>query len=120
MSPYSGSKKVLNCCSWNVKAGLIKREIEIRNLLQKHEINILFLNETDTFNIKKESDYKIEGFTTVLQKRESENEKLRLICLESENLANDMKVRNDLMSTSTKAKTPFKLGKHTKNIDKQL
>jgi hypothetical protein len=59
----------LICCAWNVKAGLGKRELEIRNLLKTEKIDILFLNETDSVNIHKESDYNIEGFSTILQKR---------------------------------------------------
>jgi hypothetical protein len=59
----------LICCAWNVKAGLVKRELEIRNLLKTEKIDILFLNETDSVNIHKESDYNIEEFSTILQKR---------------------------------------------------
>ena len=59
-------KKELKCGSLNVKAGLIKREVEIRELIKKYEIDVLFLNEADTHAIKKESDFRIEGFETVI------------------------------------------------------
>ena len=81
-----------------MKAGLVKRELEIRNLLKTEKIDILFLNETDSVNIHKESDYNIEGFSTILQKRDNENSKVRLICLINKKIMNSSEIRLDLMS----------------------
>ena len=33
---------------WNVRRGLIKREKEIEEMLREHQLDILFLVETDT------------------------------------------------------------------------
>ena len=48
----TGSKN-LNIGSWNIKRGLVNREIELRDILKKEEFDILFLNETDTKQISK-------------------------------------------------------------------
>ena len=69
------SKNVsLKCAEWNINRGLIKRETEITNLLKNEDLDILFLTETDNQNIKDEDSYKIQGYTTVLQKRKSESD----------------------------------------------
>ena len=42
---------------WNIRRGLIKREKEITTLINQHNLNVLFLVETDTFQITEEKDY---------------------------------------------------------------
>ena len=42
-------------------------------MINKEEINIMFLVETDTNAINKEEDYKIEGFKTVLPLKSGED-----------------------------------------------
>ena len=44
------------------KKGLVKRELELINLLNSEDIDIIFLTETDTKALCKESDYKIPGY----------------------------------------------------------
>ena len=62
--PHTSSKQtspqelILNICTWNIKRGLLKRELDIKDLLQKENIDILFLTETDII-IEEEEDYKI-------------------------------------------------------------
>ena len=57
-----------------------------RTQLDKHRTNysqskdILFLTETD-IKINKEKDYKIEGFQTVFQARDSEHDTIRILAL---------------------------------------
>ena len=87
------------CGSWNVKAGLVKRELEIRNLLETEKLDVLFLNETDTLCLLKESDFAISGFVKILPLRKNYKEKVRLICLVKEKLMNSITIRKDLMST---------------------
>ena len=52
------SKKIdtLNCATWNIKRGLVLREFEIKEILEKEKIDILFLTETDTRSINCETD----------------------------------------------------------------
>ena len=89
----------MTCCSWNVKSGLIRRELEIRNLIENENIDVLFLKETDSNQLQTESDFTITGFITIFQKREDNCEKVRLICLVKESLMTNFTVRQDLMST---------------------
>ena len=61
-----------------------------RTQLDKHRTNysqskdILFLTETD-IKINKEKDYKIEGFQTVFQARDSEHDTIRILALINNN-----------------------------------
>ena len=57
--------KQLKSGCWNIRRGLIKRELEITNLLTTEKLDIFFLVETDTNMIHSENDYKIEGYKTV-------------------------------------------------------
>ena len=88
---------MLKVCTWNVRRGIIKRELEIKELLKNEEINILFLTESDII-LGKTDDYKIEGFTTVFQKRESENEKIRVVAFIKEDVESQIIVKENLMS----------------------
>ena len=90
--------KEFKIATWNIKRGLVKRELEIKELLNKEKINILFLTETDIILCNTE-DYKIEGFTTIFQKRESENEKIRIVALIKEDVESQISVKESLMST---------------------
>ena len=53
--------KDLIVCSWNIQKGLIKREEELKDMLNKESIDIMFLMETDNKNLITESDFQIEG-----------------------------------------------------------
>ena len=57
---------ILKVCSWNISRGLIKREQEIKELINKHELNITFLVEADNSEIEEEKDYKLKGLTTIV------------------------------------------------------
>jgi hypothetical protein len=58
----------LKICSWNIRRGLIKRELELKNILKSEKVNIMFLVETDLTMLNGKEDYKIEGYETILQK----------------------------------------------------
>ena len=77
---------------------MVTRETEIINLLETESIDILFLTETDTKNLKKEDDYKIKGYSTIFHKRKDENSNLRLLCLIKTDSMKNIIVRNDLMT----------------------
>ena len=88
----------LKICSWNIRRGLIKRELELKNILKTEKVNIMFLVETDLTMLNGKEDYKIEGYETILQKRDQNTEKIRIIGLVEEEMRNITKVRNDLMT----------------------
>ena len=88
----------LKICSWNIRRGLIKRELELKNILKSEKVNIMFLVETDLTMLNGKEDYKIEGYETILQKTDQNTEKIRIIGLVEEEMRNITKVRNDLMT----------------------
>ena len=83
---------------WNIRRGLVKREEELKEMLRREKIDIMFLVETDTEMIREEKDYKIEGFRTTLPKRRETENKIRIIGLISEGLGERTKEREDLTS----------------------
>ena len=60
--PENNTWNDITVCCWNIRRGLIKRENEIKALATQHNLSILFLVETDTFNINEEKDYQIANF----------------------------------------------------------
>ena len=60
----------INVCSWNIRRGLAIREQELTNIIKINQINMIFLVETDTSAINNENDYSIQGFKTIIQKKE--------------------------------------------------
>ena len=88
---------MLNCATWNVRRGLVLREIEIKEILVNEKIDIFFLTETDTKSINCETDYKILGFETIFHERKNPNDVLRIICLVKEELMSNLEIRFDLM-----------------------
>ena len=84
---------------WNIRRGLIKHETEIKQLLNEEKMTIMFLVETDTKMIRTPEEYKLEGFITILQKKDEQDENLRIIALIEEELSKNVKIREDLMST---------------------
>ena len=77
------SRNDLKIGSWNIKRGLITKENELKALLREEKFDILFLNETDTKNIKSKKDFEIDGFVTILPKIPSETGLVRMISLVS-------------------------------------
>ena len=61
--PNEPKPKYLKVVSWNIRRGLVTRELELKNILRKEQIDIIFLTEADTRAISTESDYQIEGYT---------------------------------------------------------
>ena len=91
-------KEILRIACWNIRRGLISKELEIRNILREEMLNILFLTETDTMAISDPKDYQIEGYKTVLPILSSENKKVRIICLIENSISHSVKVRTDNMN----------------------
>ena len=88
----------IRCCQWNIKRGLICRENEIINILKEENVDIMFLTETDSKTIKKDTDFQIAGYDTVLPLIEKDNDNIRIIALVSQKIRNKVKTRSDLMS----------------------
>jgi hypothetical protein len=86
-------------CTWNIKRGLVKRELEIKELLKREDIDIIFLTETD-IKLSSEDDYQIEGFKTVFQARESQDDVIRLICLIKNKRMSVIRIMDNIMSNS--------------------
>ena len=92
-------KRELSIGTWNVRRGLIKRELEISNLLQSDDLDILFLTETD---IKKQNviDYKIKGYTTHIQSVAQDGDLVRVIALTKDNIGARFELKQELMQES--------------------
>jgi hypothetical protein len=56
----------------------------MKDMLNSEKMNIMFLVETDTKLPNGKSDYKIEGYATVLQKTNQSTDKIRIIGLVEE------------------------------------
>ena len=82
---------------WNIRRGLLKRELEIINIINEQCLDILILVETDTCNLNTDKDYVIKGFKTILPLKKVCTQKTRLIMLIKEENTNIV-VREDLMS----------------------
>ena len=91
------SNRKLICATWNIKRGLIKRELEIKLLLKNENVDVIFLTETDTLNLANEDDFQIEGYKTVFHLRENDKESLRIIALVKDSIWKFTKIRTDLM-----------------------
>ena len=93
------NKKELLIGTWNVRRGLIKREIEISKLLQSDDLDILFLTETD---VKKQNviDYKIKGYSTHIQSVTHDEDLVRVIALTKDNIGIRFELKPDLMQES--------------------
>jgi exonuclease III len=89
--------KQLKIGTWNVRRGLIRRENEIKLILQSENIDILYLTETDTKKLNVDK-YNLRGYTTVSQCCEDDNDTVRIIALVKDAQGLDIKVRHDLMS----------------------
>ena len=91
-------KAQIKVCSWNIRRGLILREQELKSIIQLNKLNIIFLVETDTSAVNSESDYKIEGFRTIIQNKKEQTAPTRIVGLIDETLSNRILIRHDLTS----------------------
>ena len=60
----------------------------MKSIIQQNKLNIIFLVETDTDAVNSETDYKIEGFKTVVQNKKDQTTPTRIVCLIDETLSN--------------------------------
>ena len=88
----------ITVCSWNIRRGLLIREEELKALIKTKGIDVFFLVETDSNTVNDESDYQIEGFKTLVQKKKEESDSTRIICLLRNTLARHTIIRDDLSS----------------------
>ena len=54
-----------NLGCWNIRRGLVKRELEILELCSNTNLSVLFLTETDSFQINEAKDYQLPGYSTL-------------------------------------------------------
>ena len=78
---------------------MIKRELELSDLLRTENIDIIFLTETDTSMLISDETYTIAGYKTVVPEKMSDSELVRIVCLIKEKLLSYIKIRFDLMSS---------------------
>ena len=90
-------KRHLKIGTWNVRRGLITKEIEISELMKSEDIEVMFLTEADTKKTSAEN-YKLQGFTTIAQRCEGEDDVVRIIALVKDDPSLRFKVRLDLMT----------------------
>ena len=95
--PIKFRQSALRLGCWNIRRGLVKREIELTQMLMDEELDILFLTETDT-KIENEKDFKIAGYKTIFHVRVENAQKVRMMCLVNEASQHIINVRPDLMS----------------------
>ena len=85
--------------SWNIKRGLVTKEIELRQILIEEEFYIIFLNETDTKQILSEKDYQIDGYETILPKLSKTSQTVRILVLVENDLLEFTKCAEQMIST---------------------
>ena len=90
--------KILKVSTWNIRRGTIKRELEIKHLLQEEKIDVIFLTETDVL-LQSDNEYQIEGFKTVLPIKSNHEDKTRIICLIKNEWMSKCTIRNELMTS---------------------
>ena len=73
---------------------------ELKNLLEKEDIDVLFLTETDSNNLDSESDYIIQGYKTILPLKKNNSDKVRILCLVMEAISSQVKPVPELMNPS--------------------
>jgi hypothetical protein len=92
------TKKGVNVCSSNIRRGLLIREEELKSIIKSNSLDVIFLVETDTNSVNSETDYKILGFRTLIQMKESSNDLTRVVCLIDEKMSHYVIIRSDLSS----------------------
>ena len=55
---------MIKIATWIIKRGIVKRELEIVELINKEDLDILFLTETDE-RLNNEEDFKLCGFNNI-------------------------------------------------------
>jgi hypothetical protein len=90
------SQPTLKCAAWNIKRGFVIREAELKHLIESECLDIISISETDLYY--QTEPPRIEGFKSIPTKRSSLKQKVRLMTLVKNSLANAITVRLDLMS----------------------
>ena len=71
----------LNIMCWNIRKGLITRELELKLLLSNEKVDLMFITETDTRSISCQLDYQIEGYVTIMPKLKEDKRNKSLLLL---------------------------------------
>jgi hypothetical protein len=86
----------LKCAAWNIKRGFVTREAELKHLIDSECLDIISISEADLYY--QTEPPRIDGFKSIPTKRSSPHQKVRLLTLVKNSVANDITVRLDLMS----------------------
>ena len=84
--------KNMRIATWNVRRGLVKRENEIKSMLEEEDLDILFLTETDSLK-QNVITYNMKGYKTYLQATNEENNLVRIAALVKENCGVDIALK---------------------------
>jgi hypothetical protein len=72
---FTNNQETLIISTWNIRRGLIVREIELKNMLNDEKIDIMFVTETDTKTLENEKSYQVEGYNTVFPQKKMRTQK---------------------------------------------
>ena len=89
--------KSLTISSWNINRGLIKKQTQIEQYLNNHNVDILGLQECDLKFYSEKHPFVISGYVTYSNLIKSNNDKTRLLLLVKEGLR--VSLRKDLMNS---------------------
>ena len=68
-------------------------------MLEEENSNVFFIVETDTKIIQSPDDYRLEGYVTVLQKKEKQEYMVKIMAVIDEDITKELNIRNDLIMT---------------------
>ena len=91
-------KSTLKIVCWNIRRGIVTRELELKNLLKEEDIDIMFLTEVDTRAITTKNDYQVEGYVTMLPKIRDGGNIVRVLCLVKNEIQERVKLLEHFMS----------------------
>lgn len=69
LKPAKTNPKQIRIASWNIRRGLLIREEELKSIIKTNNLGVIFLVETDSNSVNNETDYKLPGFKTIVQKK---------------------------------------------------
>ena len=81
-------------CTWNIRRGLLTRELKLKNLLIQEKIDFMMLTETDSHSLINESSYEVQGYKTILPIKSPTDTLVRIVCLVKESLFSSIKMQS--------------------------
>ena len=90
-------REILTIVSVNIWRGLDVKVKQLSELVEKHKVDILMLQETDIKGRQRAEKFQMKNFVTILP-LVKEKQKVRVMTLVRDSLSKHVKVREDLMS----------------------